>query len=367
MAESATLIKNTAQKYIKGASDHTIRQRVLLAMLAQGGRIKYNQSGYDLNWNLKIKLPDVVQGGDNAQNIFTEHDLNIQMTLGVRSYKTLGRVSKRKVTLNRGGQLAIVDLFDQEMDSMKQALRNEFCAEIYKDGNGTGRGECIHGFESFLGDDGATTAADRVANPSDTYAGQSTALANNGGSWATSGAPAYNTAIGTVWPYGNGDPEYDCLSPKLLNYTSTAWSSGTNTWTANATELLRRARTWCKVNGGTKMPMMHMLSADMYDELEDAIEVRFRHTTPLQSAVDLGFPDVIQYSGMGLSREFDVTPGVGYGINLDDIEILSAHSDLFYMEGPVDDFRSESYLFLAGFLGNMRCNPRGFAKYAAYA
>ena len=191
MAEHTIVVTNTAKKYLKGAADQTIRNRLWLSYLREQGRIKLGANGHDLNWNVKARQTTVRADG--------EHDAFEQLTIDVRGYFAGDRLTDKKKVMNRG-DLAIVDLYGTKMDDLMKSLRDKFHAELYIDGNATGNEDRLLGIESFCGDDGATVAADIIANPSDTYAGKSTALANLGGNWSTGiGTSPNATAATSKW------------------------------------------------------------------------------------------------------------------------------------------------------------------------
>lgn len=366
MSEATIVVKNTAKKYIKGSADHTIRKRLLLAALRKEGRIKTGGSGYDCNWNVRARQHEVRQSGDASQNIFIELDANEQLTVDIRGYKATDVMSFEKKQMNKE-PLAIVDLYATKMPELMKDLRDQFGSELYVDGYATGNGKRICGIESFMGDDGNTIAADIVAKPSDTYAGKATAPGTLGGTWSSVRAVKPNATLATDWPYGNGSSEYDYIAPKLCNYSSTSWQSGDTSWRSNGPEVLRRAKTWCQTLSGGTTPMLHMLSASLYDEFLDYMEAKYRAITPHKYAEDLGFMDGINYSGSSVQFEFNVPSDVGYGLNIEELSMFTLTDDLFYSEGPHWDMKTQSYLFLVGFLGNMRANPKAFAKYKAYA
>ncbi len=68
-----------------------------------------------------------------------------------------------------------------------------------------------------------------------------------------------------------------------------------------------------------------------------------------------------------IDTDFDVPSGVGYGLNVDQMELGSLDSVLFSSRGPEYDIKTDSWLFLVGFFGNVRYNPKHFAKLAAIA
>jgi len=371
MSEGIIAVQATAPRYLKGAVDNTIRNRLWLAMLKKHNRIKTGDHGaVSLTWDVEFSEPEIRQNGDAGQQVFTEHDAYRQLTIDVRGYVGTDRLTLKKKLMN-DSPLAIVNLYDRKLPKLIKSMTNNFGNELYIDGYATGNGNRLIGMESFLGDDGNTVAADLVANPSDTYADRSTALAALGGTWSSGlGSGNYpNATIATDWPYGQGTSEYDYIAPKLINYTSSSWPTGSILWRDNCSAVMRRARTWCKSVGGEgRAPYCHMLSPELYDAFEDYQEDKFRTVVPHKSSQDLGFEDTLNFNGAAVKHEFDVPAGVGYGLNLNEMLLSSIHDDFFYSFGPEWDTKSLSYLYLVGFFGNIRfSSPKHFAKYAAYA
>ena len=60
------VVTTTAPKYIKGASDATIRERLLLAMMENRGLITYNNEGTDLKWDVQFAEPPVESYGSSG-------------------------------------------------------------------------------------------------------------------------------------------------------------------------------------------------------------------------------------------------------------------------------------------------------------
>ena len=67
------VINTTKPAYMKGASDMTIRRRLFLAMLKRKGRITFNNSGYEMRWQVEFSQPAMNQHGDGPMIDFTNH------------------------------------------------------------------------------------------------------------------------------------------------------------------------------------------------------------------------------------------------------------------------------------------------------
>lgn len=369
MSEGIIAVKNTAPKYLKGAADQTIRGRFWLSYLQKEGRIMLGErSGTVQYWNVKARQPEVRANGDAGQQTFAEFDAYEQLNVNVRGYVATDRLTLKKELMNRD-PLAIVDLYGTKIDDLLKSLRDSFGAELYVDGYATGNENRLIGINSFTGyDSNNTVAADIVAKPSDTYGGKSTALGNLGGSWSSDRATSPNANVAKDWPYGNGSSEYDYITPKLINWSSTGWGTNATDFKTNGPLVMRRAKTWCKSTGGNDMaPMCFLLGPDLYDDFLDGLSDRFRQLVEHKSGSDLGFADVINFEGAAVKHEFDCDATEGYGINVQEMSLFSIHDDFFYSYGPEWDTQSLSYLYLVGFFGNLRFNPKHFAKLDNYA
>lgn len=367
MTEWIGVVTNTAKQYLKDAVDETMRNRLFLAMLRQKGRISYGHSGYDLNWNVEYDQPLTRDYGDGDDLLFPNHNAFVQASLDWGGAVATDRITEKQRLMNRGN-LAIINLFGTKMSRLVKAMTDSFGGELYKDGNATGNELKIDGLETFFGT-GTTVAADIVAQPSDTYAGLSTALGNKGGTWAADLATSPNANAATDWPDGKGDVKYDYWSPKILNWSSTNWGTGGTSWMDNCEAVMRRGKTFLTRLGGKQaMPDIVSMDAKMYDELRTVLASRHRELLPHKGATDLGFGDTsINFDGMAVQHEFDAPANTAYFINVDEMELLCLYDQLFDIEGPWEDRKSMSYLYRVGFFGNCRFNPKHFGKAKNYA
>jgi hypothetical protein len=270
------------------------------------------------------------------------------------------------------GATQIDDLYHNKTKRLVKRLRQVLCSELYTDGNASGNGNRFQGIESFMGDDGATVAGDRVAAPSDSYAGRSTAPGTDGGSWSnTTGAQEYNAQLANDFPFGQGDSEYDYVTPLLVNYSSTQWTSGSTAFIDNCEEVLRFARI-AQMHRGAKnedrsMPFIHMLSSDMYADFLNFYAARNRQIVPHKSSTDLGFEDTMNFEGDAVHYEYDCPAGVGYGIVPGMMELFHLGNKLINEVGPEWAITKMGYLYLNYVFGNLRFQPKFFTKYKAYA
>lgn len=366
MSEWIGVVNETAPKFLQGAADNTIRKRLLLAMLKKYGRIKFNENSMTCTWDIEFAEQPVESYGDAGQITFDRSDLLRQLTIDWRGYKATDMMTEKERMMN-SGDVQIVDRYGRIMPSLTRAMTNKFGGELFIDGNAAGNGNRLHGLKSFTGA-GTVASGDRIAQPSDTYAGRSTALAAEGGSWTATLSTKPNSTVATDWPDGNGDASYDFMSPKLVNTSSTGWGTGSTSWQDNCEKVLRQTTIWLTRTAGMEgRPTVYEVASDMYYGYCNHQEAKQRVLIPHKEADDLGFPDVLNQEGVMIQHDFDCPANTGYGLNVNQMELASLDKVLFGSRGPTYDIKSDAYLFMVGFFGNARYNPKYFAELYPYA
>lgn len=360
------VIHDTAPSYLMGAADLTIRNRLWLSMLQKYNRIRLGENGYQCTWTVQKTEQPIESYGDAGTINFSRHDLYAQLTHDWRGYKGTDQMTEKERLMN-AGDVAIIKRYSRVLPTLVSSLQNKFGGELFVDGNLAGNENRLHGLESFFGA-GTVATGDLIAMPSDTYAGLSTALQAAGGTWSANLATSPNSTVATDWPYGQGDAEYDYLSPKLINTSSTNWGTGSTAWEDNCERVLRQGTIWLTHGGGRESrPTMHLLSSDLFFPYLNKQESKQRILVPHKEADDLGFPDTLNQEGVMVKYEYDVPARTGYSINIFQMDLASLDSVLFSRRGPTYDIKTDSYLFMVGFFGNCKYSPKHFAKYYPYA
>jgi len=366
MAEFAAVLKEAAPAYLKGRADNTIRNRLLLTLLAKNGRIKYNASSHKLYWDVKAGQRVIEAYGDDGVINFQRSDLHEQLNIDWRGYKMSDRMTEKQ-RLMLGDLTAIIDRYSGVAEDMMDDLQDGFCGELFVDGYAAANTNRLHGLESFFGT-GTTVAADRIAQPSDTYGGHSSVLGTRGGTWSTNLTTYPNANAATDWPDGNGSADYDWNSPKVINYSSTNWGTGSTTWADNCERVLGQTTIWTTLTGGKKgRPTLYLLAGDLFYDYQNKMRAKYRISVPHSEANDLGFSDTLNQDGVMIQADFDVPAGSGYGLNINQMVLESLDSVLFSSRGPEYDINTDGYLWLIGFFGNARYNIKHFSKLAAVA
>lgn len=365
------VVTTTAPKYLKGAVDATFRKRLLLALLRKKGRITTGQSSHKLYWDVKYAHPPIASYGDGGTLSFQRHNLWQQLELDWRGYKGTDLMTDKERLMNSGNE-ALIRRYDQIVPNLTRGLEETFATELYIDGYAAGNENRLHGIESFCGADTSydsvgADVADKIAKPLDTYGGKSTAVGALGGSWSTSLTTKPNANIATDWPSGFGSTEYDYLSPKLINTVSTAWT-GTNTWESTCERVLRQGKLWCtNVSGVDGTVGLTLLDQEMYGTFLNKQSTKQNIWVPHKESDDLGFPDAINFEGMAVMYEYGIPVNTGYMFNLDAMELMVLGNELFRTKGPEFNIHQDGWLFSIGFFGNMKYNPKSFAKLYPYA
>lgn len=362
------VIHEQAPQWFKGYIDETIRRRILLAYMRKYGRIVLGCSSSVCVWNLKFAQQPIEATGDAGKLVFNRHDLQRQAALNWRGYVGTDAMTEKEYLMN-AGPARILNRYGETIPWLMEAMTDHFSGELILDGNAPGRENNIHGMESFLAP-GTVTANDMIALPSDSYAGLSTALQSEGGSWSSSlpAAQRPNTSLAYDWPHGKGSANFDFNSPKLLNASSNRWGGGANTWAANCERIIRQGVIWLTSTGGSAgMPKCVMLSNNWYADYLNHQAAKQRIVVPHKESEDLGFSDTVNQEGVAIKFDYDIPPSTGYLFNVANAELCSLDKVLFGYRGPDWSISDRAWLFYVGFWGNARYRPKHFGKIANYA
>ena len=359
MADNWTrLVNTTIADYMRGEEVNILRNRKILALLKEKGRITFNHAGLEMDWKVRYKRAPMTGYADGDTLSFARKERHKTAKLSWRGYSATDSMTKMEQLQNKSTE-AIINISAEMATMLKEDIEEQFHDEFYVNGNAAGNSRRMHGFESWCSASGPA-AAGFVGLPNATYAGLSCALGNYGGAWSTSSG-------NSTWPIGTGDPHYDFWSPLLINYTNASWLGATATWAANCNKAVRFAITHQGRNRSKNKSMdVIMLDPELYRQFQEAQDSRQQiHVMRNEKVglVSLGFTDVINYDGIDVTREYGVPVGTGYGIPVMDLELCSLQSQLFVPEGPDMDISTKSYRISIDFFGNLKANPRNFVKF----
>lgn len=366
MAEWSGIVNTTTKKFLREVEDNIMRNRKLLALMRQKGRVKMNAGGgTEDEWRVRYKRHNMQGMADADTLTFPRADLHKTASLDWRGYASTDSMTVKERLINSGVE-AIVNRYADITKTLVDDMQENFADELYIDGNATGNEKRIHGVESFMGTTGSAITGTPVMAPSDTYAGLSTVLGNYGGSWS-----------GT-WPKsGTGPAEYDFWSPLILDITSSlaaasgGWTSATATWAARCLEIVRFGIIHTKKNKSMEgINDVITLDAEFYRLFMEALSakehINVERGTRRDGLLSIGFTDVLNFDGVELTYEYGMPANTVYGWNTQQMELKCLRGQMFYPTGPDFSMAAQAWLFAVDFYGNMQFNPRYFWKAAAY-
>lgn len=357
MSDWSRVVNTTIKNFIKGEEVNILRNRKLTAMLKSRGRITFNWGGDTMVYRVRYRRAPMQGYADSEVLVFPRRDRWKTAELPWRGYALTDSMTKAERLKNKSVQ-AIINIYDEIAKSLMSDAEENFAEELYVDGGAAGNQKRIHGIESIFSGvtDFATTPG--IGLPNNTYAGLSTVLGNYGGKW------------NGTWPSGYGDAHYDFWSPLVANYTNgTAWKDGSS-FDANAIEVLRFAIIKSQKNKTTKGKLDTLfLEGEMYRQflasLQSIQRLYVESNEKNSTLIKLGFTDVQNFDGVDVTWEYGTPANVGYGFNVDQMELRSMQGQIFVPEGPDYDMASKSWRFSIDMFGNLVINPRYQVKLVA--
>ncbi len=361
------IVMEKAPVYAKGALDLTIRKRLELAMIQKRGNIMLNHDGsYEEYYDVDYAEPPVTGFGEGARAVFERRNY-----LQPAKKNSRGHIATDEMHIHEKALLAhkssnIVNRYNRIVPKLIDSIKKQIGFEMYVDGGAAGNENKFEGFETFCGHTQCSTA-DKVAQPNDTYNNLSTAL-GQAGTWSTDLTTSPNATQDVDWPVGKGDPEYDYWSPKLINYNSTAWGAGFQTWSANCERVLRAAASWLSITVGVdRADLVSLISSELLDEFKNVVAAKGRTLLEHPEARDLGFPDIVNYDGIALQASFGIPAGSAYVFDVGKTQLEFVENQMVMTDGPTWDPNSQSFKFTARSFGNYVWCPKHVAKIADFA
>lgn len=355
-AEALQTLKTTVPLYFKEATDHTIRNRLLLKLLEIEGNIVLNVKTPEIYWDIEVREPKVRALGGNDRHTWSETDAYEQLKISHAELESTDIMRRRFQMINSNSPQAIVQEAGKKMDRLVRAMTRKLNSQFYVDNSGA-NSNYMTGIKSFLKYAAPDDAGDWILVPDTgvSYGGMSVELGSLGGNWSSNLTTSPSTNAGTDWPLGQGSTEYDFNTPKMIN--TSAAIAGSSGWANNCLKAIRRMNRAITSTGGQgESPNVHLFSQEMYSAIEDELEKRER-TRVSDYAANLGFPETLTYNGCLLTTDYDCPADEGFAINPAHCSLHSVHSELFFTDS---DWSTESQLsaFLVGFLGNWAHTPK---------
>jgi len=328
-----------ASTFLKGATDLTLRKRLLMGWLDKAGRINRNATGKDWNWKLRYKSA-VAQSYQAFQNLNFANDNYWIPAVVTPVYwcETSGMdITER---LENTGPSMVVDAFGTRIRIMAESMEQYVASSLYMDANGAGAGRptglatVVQGSTSI-----ACTTADRLRAPENaTYAGFNLALQSNGGTWSKDINPTdagsgvvqrMCTHLPTDWPDGHGDASqaYDGTSPRLYNENSGRWADPTaaaaaSSWRTNCIAMLSRANTDLRQNSiESMMPNIHVSAAQRHQDVKDKLREIARDLVEHAESTNLGYHDTLSFEGAALTQDFECPADRTYSLCAESMDI----------------------------------------------
>jgi hypothetical protein len=360
------VINSTIRNYIREEEVNILRNRKLTALLKKRGRITFNWSGTAMDWKVRYRRTPLTGFADGDTVTFSRQGHDKTAVLDWRGYSAADAMTKGEYLMNRGTE-AIIKLFDSRNKRLLEDVEDQFGQQFYIDGTAAGNTKLLHGIESFMGNSGAVSANGN-ATPSGSFAGLSCIPGNYGGTWT-----------GT-WPNGRGDPEYDFWAPIIVDVGNTLFVPGGTTpgstnelWgfrDSNNNSVAVEAVSYAIIKG-KKSPSargqldLFFLNDEAYRQYLPGLRSKERIlvNNAESELVKLGFGDVVQQDGKDITWEYGLPAGViGYGLNLDQMELRSQQAQVWVPEGPSFDDASKTWRWSIDFFGNVVWNPKFFVK-----
>lgn len=375
MADAARLAATTIADYVKGEEVNVLRNRKILAMILDRGRMKMNCSGLTHDWRVRYRQASLTGFADNDTITFSKQNRWKSASLPWRGYVITDQITEFEKEKNKG-EAALINVYKQMAKTLMEDAEEKFGDEVYIDGEATGNTDRFHGIESFFSTSGAGTKQP-IGLCNDTYAGLVTTLANYGGTWSATGSTT-ETPTGD-WPTGTGDSSFDFWTPLVVDFTSavatsasngtTGWAASTKTWPNTCLEALRYGITHTQKNK-SKRGLLDLitLESEMYRQFKDKAQAEEQLTVTRNESMGLaklGFADSVWLDGVEITSEYGLAKNTGYGWNFNSIEMMSLLPKMFNPYEVDKDITSLSERFLIRIMGNMKfVSPRQFCKFA---
>lgn len=358
-------LNNILPKYIRQEESCVLRKHVLGAMLDARGRVSFNNPGEGFRWPVKIRLHDLQANDGYTARVFTPLAQHRQAGLKFKGYQLTDAIYKGEMLSGRGEQ-ALVNTAKQISGNLMESGREGMATQYYVNANTSGNEALFDGLETMFGLESTpttvtiTTGAERTANDADlfgwpnaTYALLGTQLGDLGGAQRSG-----------VWPNGQADPQYDAWTPIIQHYNSTALNGTTHAWADQCEESIALAFLQTRRNdNGNSQNEMVILDRDLYRQLANkkrtTERVNITGDLPLRS---FGFSDVMEVDNIQVTWDYACPANVGYGLNVNNIELLLREDTLLKLESEYDiDTQATKYVVYC--LGNIKfTSPRRFFK-----
>lgn len=220
----------TLSAWTKQVTNETLQNYIALAMLDKKGLIKEQTGGGELRQPFQYRRIPVKGMADNSPSAWVKQQTIKNARLPWALYEAKNSASEYE-DIQNAGDAAIVDLFDDQADLMRDDAAQGFAGQIYVNGASTvldSQGDAIpsplHGLETFCQGIGALAAeTEEIAlTLNGTYGGHSTAY------------DAFKPGATSA------DSEYGVWSPRIVNCNVQDDAGANMAWEDHAHHYIRR-------------------------------------------------------------------------------------------------------------------------------
>lgn len=362
-------VRDLAPRYWKGISDLTVRNFLTFYNLRKWGSLTFNARSHSQVWNARVKQPTILPAVDNQPIEFVNWDTDIQYYIGIKGYRGSDFLPEQEYLQAQGAPEQITNRYERKSKEIAQATQERLCHSFWKDSNVAANAYDFTGIKTPLSyATGTCGAADKVALPDGSYAGQSCVLGNLGGTWSSNLSTKPNASLAKDWPFGQGSSEYDGTTPLVVNYASTAWDTGATDWATNAIAATSYAQTAMLHRGGQSMvgaPSQVVMASEMFTEFKNSFRENNRQIMPFKDG-DLGYPgETLMVDGMVYSMDYAIPAGEAYMYLPQYVEAFFLHNDIYGVMGPEYSIPHVGYLYYISTYGNFKFLPKYLCRFVS--
>jgi hypothetical protein len=374
MADWARLANTTINDYIRQEEIEIMRNRKILALLQDRGRVTFNHEGLLMDWKVRYRRAPMMGFIDGDTLTFARQNRNKTAQIPWAGYSATDQITNFEKEKNKG-TAAIIKLWTEIPKALVDDVTDQFGDECYINSAATGNAKRMSGIETFLGNSGAGTKQP-IGLANSTYAGLVCTLGNYGGSWSATGTTVQSPS--GDWPTGTGDAVFDFWTPLIVDHTSAVatnsaagtvgWQASTKTWANTCLEATRYGILNSQKNK-SKRGMLDLITqeAELFRLFKDKAQAEEQiHVIPgdANGLRKLGFNDVINFDGVDITTEYGIPRYTAYGWNIDSVELCSLLDVLIKARGPDYDIAADAHRFAVFMMGNFKFDQiRTFVKW----
>ena len=362
------IVSAAAPEFVKGSLDKTLRKYLWMALLNERGLVRTGVDGsYEREYDVDWREPPVESFGYGGTATYEPRDYLKRAKMGWRGYLATDEMHVKEYTELMNSTHNLVNRYNRIIPTLVSGMHNKFGREFYIDGSAAGNEDRFEGIETLCASGGTVAAADLIVIPDDTYHDLDTDL-HQSGTWTSALTTKPNAAFGYDWPEGSGDAEFDFNSPLLVKTNGTGFGASA-TWAANCVTIIRRTAQWMRQKGGLEGDtLLLMLAGTMMTEFKASQDTYKRTMIPHKEAEDLGFPDTLNFEGVGIQSEWGVPVDTGYLVAIDNTKLDFITNEMIETTGPdAMDKDAMSWKFNAYSFGNFTFSPKHIAKLYPFA